>query len=63
MSVSEHTYLKDKVTVLEAASLSGRHHETIRRWLREGKLRASKLGLVWYIDVRHLRCLIDGHAD
>ena len=32
------------LTVPEAARRSGRHPETIRRWIREGKLRARKVG-------------------
>ena len=53
-------YLKDKVTVLEAARLTGRHQETVRRWVREGRVHAEKVGLVWYIDARQLRSLLDG---
>lgn len=32
------------LTVPEAARRSGRHPETVRRWIREGKLRADKVG-------------------
>lgn len=32
------------LTVPEAARRSGRNPETIRRWIREGKLRARKVG-------------------
>lgn len=32
------------LTVPEAARRAGRHPETIRRWIREGKLRARKVG-------------------
>lgn len=32
------------LTVLEAARRAGRNPETIRRWIREGKLRARKIG-------------------
>jgi excisionase family DNA binding protein len=32
------------LTVPEAARRAGRNPETIRRWIREGKLRARKVG-------------------
>jgi excisionase family DNA binding protein len=32
------------LTVPEAARLTGKNPETIRRWIREGKLRARKVG-------------------
>ncbi|MCL0029230.1 helix-turn-helix domain-containing protein [Dehalococcoidia bacterium] len=63
MRVSRPTYLDGKLTVLEAAKLTGRHQETIRRWVRDGRLEADKLGLVWHIDAHHLRNLMEGHVD
>lgn len=38
------------VTVLEAAQRLGRDPETIRRWIRSGKLPAVKIGLQHMID-------------
>jgi len=38
------------VTVLEAARRVGRDPETIRRWIRSGKLPAKKVGLQHMID-------------
>ena len=38
------------VTVLEAARRVGRDPETIRRWIRSGKLAAKKVGLLHMID-------------
>lgn len=38
------------LTVPEAARRSGRHPETIRRWIREGKLRARKVGTQHVLD-------------
>jgi excisionase family DNA binding protein len=38
------------VTVLEAAKRLGRDPETIRRWIRSGKLPAEKIGLQHMID-------------
>jgi len=42
------------LTVLEAAKQTGRNPETIRRWIREGKLRAHKVGTRHVIDERDL---------
>lgn len=38
------------ITVLEAAKRLGRDPETIRRWIRSGKLPAEKIGLQLVID-------------
>jgi excisionase family DNA binding protein len=38
------------VTVPEAARLVGKNPETIRRWIREGRLRAQKVGTQHLID-------------
>lgn len=43
------------VTVLEAARRVGRDPETIRRWIRSGKLPAKKVGLQHMIDEADLR--------
>jgi excisionase family DNA binding protein len=42
------------VTVLEAARLVGRDPETIRRWIRAGKLKARKVGLQHMIEEEDL---------
>lgn len=42
------------VTVPEAARQSGRHPETIRRWIREGRLRAHKVGTQHVIEADDL---------
>jgi excisionase family DNA binding protein len=42
------------LTVPEAARRVGRNPETIRRWIREGKLRASKVGTQHVIDEQAL---------
>jgi excisionase family DNA binding protein len=42
------------VTVLEAARLVGRDPETIRRWIRVGKLKARKIGLQHMIEEEDL---------
>lgn len=37
------------LTVQEAAELSGYNHEYIRRLMREGKIEAEKVSIVWVI--------------
>jgi uncharacterized protein len=49
------------LTVAEAARLAGRNPETVRRWIREGKLTAWKVGSQHVIDVNDLtNTLADG---
>jgi excisionase family DNA binding protein len=38
------------VTVPEAAKRVGRDPETVRRWIRSGKLRSQKVGTQYLID-------------
>jgi excisionase family DNA binding protein len=38
------------LTVAEAASRSGRHPETIRRWIRGGRLPARRVGTMYLLD-------------
>lgn len=42
------------LTVPEAAKRVGRHPETIRRWIREGRLRAHKIGTQHVIEPEDL---------
>jgi excisionase family DNA binding protein len=42
------------LTVPQVAKRTGRNPETIRRWIREGKLRASKVGTQHVIEERDL---------
>ena len=49
------------LTVTEAARRAGRHPETVRRWIREGKLTAWKVGTQHVIDEDDLtNTLADG---
>jgi uncharacterized protein len=49
------------MTVTEAARRAGRHPETVRRWIREGKLTAWKVGTQHVIDEDDLtNTLADG---
>ena len=45
------------LTVPEAAHSTGRNPETIRRWIREGKLPARKVGTQHLIDEEDLALL------
>lgn len=38
------------LTVLEAARHAGRSPETVRRWIRQGRLRARRIGAGYLID-------------
>jgi excisionase family DNA binding protein len=41
---------EQRLSVREAARLSKRNEETVRRWIWSGKLRAQKLGGQYFID-------------
>ncbi len=45
------------LTVPQAARRTGRNPETIRRWIREGRLPASKIGTQHVIEERDLEAL------
>ncbi len=51
------------LTVPEAARRAGRNPETIRRWIREGKLAASKVGSQHIIDEDDLARMSGERAD
>jgi excisionase family DNA binding protein len=38
------------LTVSEAAKLSGYHPETLRELMRDGKIHARKVSIVWLVD-------------
>ena len=46
------------VTVPEAARLVGKNPETIRRWIREGRLPARKVGTQHVIDEGDLQAMV-----
>lgn len=48
------------ITVPEAAIQAGKNPETIRRWIREGRLRAHKIGTQHVIEERDLQEIIRG---
>ena len=47
------------LTVPEAARRTGRNPETIRRWIREGKLHASRVGTQHLIEEADLANMIE----
>lgn len=50
------------LTVPEAARRISRNPETIRRWIREGKLAASKVGTQHVIDEFDLRAMLEAET-
>lgn len=51
------------LTVPQAAKRAGRDPETVRRWIRSGKLRAQKVGTQHLIDESELAALLhDGDS-
>jgi excisionase family DNA binding protein len=50
------------LTVPEAARRTGRHPETIRRWIREGHLRAHKVGTQHLIEPDDLLAITEGRG-
>jgi excisionase family DNA binding protein len=47
------------ITVPEAAKRAGKDPETIRRWIRSGRLKASKIGTQHVIEEADLLSLIE----
>ncbi len=48
------------ITVPEAARRLRRNPETVRRWIREGKLRSTKVGTQHLVDEQDLALLAPG---
>jgi len=51
------------LTVPEAARRAGRDPETIRRWIRSGRLRAGRVGTQHVIAEEDLKAAIDDDPD
>jgi excisionase family DNA binding protein len=47
------------ITIPEAARRSGRNPETIRRWVRAGRLRSERVGTQHLVDENELAALTD----
>jgi excisionase family DNA binding protein len=48
------------LTVPEAARRIGKNPETVRRWIREGKLPARRVGTQHVIEEEDLEAMLDG---
>lgn len=48
------------MTVPEAAKRVGRDPETVRRWIRSGKLPSKRVGTQHLVDEHDLAALVDG---
>jgi excisionase family DNA binding protein len=51
------------LTVPEAARRVGRNPETVRRWIREGKLRSTKVGTQHVLDERDLDAMVNPASE
>ena len=51
------------LTVPEAARRARRNPETIRRWIREGRLRATKVGTQHILEEADLDEILDSFED
>jgi excisionase family DNA binding protein len=51
------------LTVPDAARRVGRDPETIRRWIRSGRLRARKIGTQHVIDEADLKAVVDESSE
>jgi excisionase family DNA binding protein len=51
------------ITVPEAARRTGRNPETIRRWIREGKLPSRRIGTQHMVEPTDLDRLVSPFAD
>lgn len=49
-------------TVKEIATLLQVNEATVRRWIRDGELRAIEIGKGWRIGPEDLAAFLDGHA-
>jgi excisionase family DNA binding protein len=57
--MQQHELEADMLTVPEAARRAGRNPETVRRWIREGRLRASKVGTQHVIEEADLVAMLE----
>ena len=58
----DNTILPAHVSVEDAARYLHVHPETVRRFCREGRIPAQKIGKVYHIAIEDLRAVQVGHA-
>ena len=51
------------LTVPEVARRTGRNPETVRRWIREGRLRADKVGTQHVVNEEDLEAFLEEAGD
>jgi excisionase family DNA binding protein len=51
------------LTVPQAAKQAGRNPETIRRWIRSGRLSSTKIGTQHVIDERELEAVLNDEYE
>jgi excisionase family DNA binding protein len=51
------------LTVSEAARRAGCNPESVRRWIRSGKLRATKVGTQHFVEEGDLQAVLDENDD
>lgn len=54
---------KPMLTVHEIADLLKMRESTVRAWIRDGDLRAIKMGRDWRVAVKDLEAFMEGHAN
>lgn len=54
---------KPLLTVHEIAELLKMRESTVRAWIRDGELRAIKMGRDWRVSVKDLETFMEGHAN
>jgi len=54
---------KPLLTVHEVADLLKMRESTVRAWIRDGELRAIKMGRDWRVAVKDLEAYLEGHAN
>ncbi len=54
---------KPMLTVHEIAELLKMRESTVRAWIRDGELRAIKMGRDWRVAVKDLEAFMEGHAN
>lgn len=54
---------KEYYTVEQISTMLGIHQKTIQRYIREGKLRAAKIGKGWRVSGHDLSVFVEGESE